>query len=574
MGEAEEVAAGSSPVLDLGQASVQGRRARNEDFHGAVIPDEALRRLGVLVCIADGIGGSADGRMAAEMTVRGLLNDYYATPMSWSGLKAVHRVAESLNGWLFSEGRKLHRGLGTTLVAALFRGRTLSVLSVGDSRLYRLRAGRLDLLTRDHVFGGPEMEVLTKAVGIDDRFTPDTAEEPLAAGDRYVLVTDGVWRDLPPDGFLDLAAAGTAQAAADALTAAAIAGGGTDNATAVVVDVRALPPAGVADVVREWTGLPMLPPPRPGETVDGFRILRRLHAGHQGVVLAAVDERTGRDVALKFPDLLAAADPAWLERFAREEWAGLKVNHPNVVRVLSQPPGRRQACYYVLEYLEGQSLGNVLAAAGGTGLPPDQVAGWLGQAARGLMALHRRGLIHRDVKPDNLFLLRDGRLVVLDFGTVRIEGLAPIAADRPGRRVVGGTSGFMAPELYRGERGDPSTDLFALGVTGYRLLTGRMPFGEPESNVAPRFDPPPPLREARPDTPPGLASAVERCLSPSADGRPGDAGELLAWLGDPTVLAPPRFVPLIDRIPPRFYRIGFWVLLVAIVMGWLACRGG
>ncbi|KAF0117046.1 MAG: putative serine/threonine protein kinase [Rhodospirillaceae bacterium] len=120
-----------APGLALGQTSACGPRARNEDFHGAVVPDGALIRLGTLVCVADGIGGSADGRLAAEMTVRGLLNDYYATPMSWSGIKALHQVATSLNGWLFSEGKKRERGLGTTLVAALFRGRTLSILTAG-----------------------------------------------------------------------------------------------------------------------------------------------------------------------------------------------------------------------------------------------------------------------------------------------------------------------------------------------------------------------------------------------------------------------------------------------------------
>ncbi|KAF0117048.1 MAG: protein serine/threonine phosphatase [Rhodospirillaceae bacterium] len=339
-------------------------------------------------------------------------------------------------------------------------------------------------------------------------------------------------------------------------------------------DVQTLPPGGVEDVAREWIGLPVRFPPRPGETIDGFRILRRLYNGLQGTVLAAVDDTNGREVALKFPDPLATADPAWLERFARKEWAGLKMRHPNVVRVISQPPGRRSACYYVLEFLEGQTLTATLAMDRPT---PEQVANWLRQAARGVLALHRRGLVHRDIKPDNLFLCREGRVVVVDFGTVRIEGLPPIAAHQPGRQVVGGTPGFMAPELYAGERGTPASDIFALGVTGYWLLTGHMPYGTPEPPLTPRFDPPPLLTELRADIPPTLAAALERCLSPTITARPGDVGELLAWLDTPPpppCSIPPRFVPLVERLPPRFYRVGFWGMAILCGGALLKCCAG
>ena len=121
----------------------------------------------------------------------------------------------------------------------------------------------------------------------------------------------------------------------------------------------------------------------------------------------------------------------------------------------------------------------------------------------------------------------------------------------------------MAPELHQGELGDPLTDLFALGVTGYLLLTGKFPYGQPESNIRPDFDKPEPVRSHRPEIPVGLAEAIERCISVNRKDRPGDAGEFIAWLDNPALLCAPEFVPLINRNPLRFYQWGFWIFLIA-----------
>lgn len=563
--------------LAVGRRTQMGLdHARNEDCCGVVTEEEGRQAWGSLACLADGIGGCADGRLAAELTVRTLLTDYYATPLGLSGVHALYRVADSVNGWLFRQGRFQSGGLGTTLVAALFRNRTLSILNVGDSRLYRWRSGRLTTLTRDHLFGGPEMSILTKAVGLDDPFTPDTLEEVLQEGDRYVLLSDGVWRELSEATIRQWVGSDRDPEAMAAGLVAAAHTKGRDDCTAMVVTVLTLPAASFPDLEREWLDRPVLAPPGVGETIDGFRIRGILFKGMQGVVAIAWDEENKRDVVLKFPDLLAAVDPTWLTQFAREEWIGLQVRHPNVVQLLPQPPHRRHSAYHVWEWLEGDTLEPIRSQRGKQGVTTAEVARWMQQGAKGLMALHRLGIVHRDVKPDNLFLTHDQRLVLLDFGMARITGLSQSEWDTAGPGNVGGTPGFMAPELYDGEPGDPLSDLFALGVTGYLLLTGRFPYGQPESHrLRPSFDPFTPLTIVRPDVPPSLAAVIERCLAIKRQERPGDLGEFLSWLEQPELWPDPvSKQPWLERNAMRFYQVGFWIFfLTTLILLLLRIRG-
>ncbi|MDM8557817.1 serine/threonine-protein kinase [Candidatus Parabeggiatoa sp. HSG14] len=263
-----------------------------------------------------------------------------------------------------------------------------------------------------------------------------------------------------------------------------------------------------------------------------------------------MDEKNSQEVVLKFPDLLASTDPACMERFAREEWAGLRIQHPNVAQVIQQLPGQRHAAYYVQESLKRNTLQKLLDES--SKLPAKSVIDWLQQSTKGLLALHRKGIIHRDIKPENLFLTCANRLVFLDLGTVYIEGLPPIAAAASGQRIVGGTPEFMTPELYQGERGDVLSDLFALGVTAYVLLIGRFSYGQPESHIRPSFNEPEPIHQLHPDISLDLSKIIMRCLSLEHTERPYDAGELLAWLRKPILLKSKEFVPLVERNPCVF----------------------
>lgn len=199
---------GEALQITLGHATQQGLRPANEDFVGAVTPDGApLEYKGVLLAIADGVGGHARGREAAEYSVRGLLADYFSTPDTWSVEKSLDVVIGALNRWLLAQSAKSHEyaGMATTLTAFVLRGRRYHVAHVGDSRAYLYRSGELRRLTEDHTWDHPEFDnVLRRAVGLDAQLAVDFDDGELMAGDRFVLVTDGVWGALGDGGIAEL----------------------------------------------------------------------------------------------------------------------------------------------------------------------------------------------------------------------------------------------------------------------------------------------------------------------------------------------------------------------------------
>lgn len=186
--------------LTLGHASETRGRWHNEDFFGVALPGpEALRTKGALLALGDGVTGGGGGRIAAEMTVRSLLTDYFATPDSWDIPYALDKVVSAANNWLVSESRRRPEleGMVTTLSVLVLRQGRYYLAHVGDTRVYRLRDGLLEQLTTDHVWPGRAMHnVLKRAVGLDLHPVIDFAQGAMETGDVFMLLSDGVWEVL------------------------------------------------------------------------------------------------------------------------------------------------------------------------------------------------------------------------------------------------------------------------------------------------------------------------------------------------------------------------------------------
>jgi tetratricopeptide (TPR) repeat protein len=327
-----------------------------------------------------------------------------------------------------------------------------------------------------------------------------------------------------------------------------------------------------------------------GSTVSHYRVLARLGGGGMGVVYRAEDVRLGREVALKFLPGAGGDDEAALLRFTREARAAAALNHPHICTVydIDHHDGRP---FIAMELLEGTTLKHRL----GKPLPAAMVAALGAEIADALSAAHAKGIVHRDVKPANLFVTTDGHAKILDFGIAKLQHTPHTEAAQtmtgdpaltsPGSTV--GTLAYMSPEQALGEDVDSRTDLFSAGAVLYEMLTGVPPF-RGASNAA-LLDailhsaPTPPIR-LNPDVPPELDAIVMKALDKDKRLRYQSAGELRVDLlrvvrqtetgrFAATAIAPPRERPSRRMLPWRW--VAAVVLAIAAVAGiaWWQSRG-
>ena len=242
--------------------------------------------------------------------------------------------------------------------------------------------------------------------------------------------------------------------------------------------------------------LPLIPGAARRETIDGFALKALVSEGPYSRLFAAEDEVEGGGVVLKFPKPQVATVAAHHEAFVREAWVGARIHSPWVVHVIELPPGRQTCLYIVMPLYQGELLETRLRRRPLVGL--EEGRNIAVKLAHGVAALHRVGVIHRDIKPDNVILEAGGSLKLLDLGVVRLPGLE----DAPPTETPG-TAAYMAPEMLLGEPGDEATDIFALGVTLFRAFTGEFPYGNPHPESPARLDRPKELTALRRICPPG-----------------------------------------------------------------------
>ena len=527
----------SGVKASAGFASDTGPRERNEDFGGVVFgPELPQPRRDIVAAIADGIGGAKGGRIAAETAVRGFLDGFCDMPETMEVRRASATVLNSLNRWIYSEGHRNAEsaGMGCTFTAMVLRGRIAHVLHVGDSRAYRLRGERLGLLTTDHVReerGAGRSNILSRALGVETEVRLDYAAHPVALHDRFLLCSDGVHGYLKPEVMADiLRERSGSEETAQALVKAALDAGSTDNCTALVLDVVDLP-TGSADVSAELMELPLIPVPIDGETVDGFVLKVLMSDGRYTRLFGAADEVEGGEVALKFPKPQVAAVATYRAAFMREAWVGARVHSPWVGRTIELPPGRQTCLYTVMPLYQGELLDTRLARRPAVGLEEGRNIAI--KLARGVAALHRAGIIHRDIKPDNVILESEGSLKLIDLGVVRVPGMEDFPPDD-----IPGTPAYMAPEMFAGEPGNESTDIYALGVTMFRAFTGEFPYGNLDATSRPRRDRPKALAELRPDLPAWLQTALTRAIATDPANRFKDMMEFAVEMEEGPARAP------------------------------------
>jgi eukaryotic-like serine/threonine-protein kinase len=250
---------------------------------------------------------------------------------------------------------------------------------------------------------------------------------------------------------------------------------------------------------------------QPGSEVDGFTVGERIHVGGMGEIFRVTKPGVECPLIMKVPRLGPTASESLLA-FQTEAMVMPTLTGPHVARLVAASELTRMP-YLVFEWIEGQTLEGKLSAGR---LPPTEVAAVGAALAEALYSLHQQCVVHLDVKPSNVVLRENGCAVLIDFGYAHHERLPDLLAEET--RFRAGSAPYVSPEQLLGTRGDRRSDLFALGVVLYELASGRLPFGEPDSDVRNRFWlEPTPLVSLVPDFPPWLQEVILRCLEPRAE---------------------------------------------------------
>ncbi len=605
--------------IDIGFASQAGRKQINEDFCAAMLPEAGQEGMGSIVAIADGVSTGGMGKEAAQTTVTSLVRDYYGTPETWDTTVALDRIIGAQNTWLAGLNRRRHPVLGlTTLTAVVLRGQSYALAHVGDTRAYLLRDGNLSQLTTDHVVDHPDLKhQLLRCVGAEDKLVVDYSQGDLQVGDLFLLLSDGVHGALGAKRLKALVASAVAsgqpsQDLSKQLVDEALAAGSLDNVTAMVVRVLGLLDANLQDENRHSLTLTIPPRLKVGEVIDGFVVTAPVADNGINVLyqirdmtptlgtgvsslppegalapkggLSALGSHPGKLYALKTLHPARAHDPEERAMLAHEAWLAKRMQSssaaPYFVNIHdSLPNGLTPSAFYLLyDWHSGETLQQQLDTRLRFAVPQAIQASV--QVAKALGRLHRQNVIHRDIKPANLHQGEDGVLRVLDLG-VALSGREPEAM----RTLHAGTPSYINPEQwgfgYKAggdepppEPPDAQSDLFALGVTLYQLLTGKLPYGDVLPYQVGRYyrDPVAPSRH-NPEVPIWLDNVVLKAVSRDKKQRFETAEELLLALerGASRPLSAPGTNALMQRDDTVLWKLalGVSVLFNLLLVYWL-----
>ena len=562
--------------ISVGQYSDKGRKPVNQDFHAAMIPHEPLlSSKGIVVALADGISSSEVSQIASETSVTGFLSDYYSTPESWSVKTSVQRVLHATNSWLYAQTRNgpyrydIDRGYVCTISALVLKSTTAHIFHAGDSRVYRLAANSLEPLTEDHrLWVSREKSYLSRALGMRERLELDYRSHAVEAGDIFVLATDGVY-EFAEEKFIAemiLAHQSDLELAARTIVEEALRCGSMDNLSIQIVRIDELPHHNIDELHRQASALPFPPELRPRMTFDGYEIVREVHNSSRSHVYLAVDIETGKQVILKVPSIDLRNDASYLERFLMEEWVAHRIDNAHVLKPF-ELTRKRNYLYTVTEFIEGQTLSQWMTDNPSPDIETVRII--VEQIARGLRALHRQEMLHQDLRPANIMIDKTGTVKIIDFGSVRVAGVAESTAVHEQQHILG-TAIYTAPEYFLGETGTTRSDMFSLGIIAYQMLSGRLPYGTQVAKAATRaaqrklvYDS---VLDDERTIPAWVDEAIKKAVHPNPCMRYDVISEFVHGLRHPTrAFLNKARPPLMERNPVLFWK-GVSLMLFLVIL--------
>jgi serine/threonine-protein kinase len=536
------------------RSSVGPARSSNEDYLAFWMPsnEEELRGRGVIALLADGVGGQGNGEIASRLAVDTAMKKFNEAKPGVAPAQVLRHMFNAANMAVYDAGMhdRNHGRMATTLTAALFRNKEITIGHVGDCRAYLIQDGRIRRVTTDHSYVGLQLKmgliseqdaansdlrsILTRSVGKDLTVQVDLETLVVNRGDYLVQCSDGLHCFITDQEMCEIVTHHPPEEACQMLIALAERRGTEDNLTVQVMQInrveqmiyyRGLP------VYQEAPDLSMGTEVQVGQILDDrFRITDVIARSGMASIYKADDLVTGKTVAVKVPSLQLEADPGFFSRFEREEEIGKMLDHPYILHII--PVVDKSRPYMVMEYLAGQTLRKVLSIV--RPMPQADALGIASRICDALDYMHKKDIVHRDLKPENIMLCNDGSVRIMDFGIAKAAGMRRLTFT--GFSPTMGTPDYMAPEQVKGKRGDARTDIYSLGAMLYEMVTGTVPFegANPYMVMNARLtgDPVAP-RKINPGISPGLEEIILHAMEQNPVERDADAAAMKAELDAP-----------------------------------------
>ncbi|MBQ4828264.1 protein kinase [Alteromonas sp. MMG017] len=593
--------------LHYSECSSAGVKPINQDACDAFIPantSPALTLKGAAFALADGISSSTVSQIASDLAIKDFIKQYFCTPETWGVAQSAKTVIQSINATLYTKTQQSpfcytpDKGYVCTFSAVIVKGDTAHIFHVGDARVCLYSDETLQVLTQSHRVNHSKHEsYLANALGVHANVDIDYLTVPLKAGDTLILMTDGVYEYVSSLTLASLISTvhapendasvrnssiqnSSSVKKSDTPLAQRLVDMALENESDDNVSCQCITVASVGDgkfVTPEYavdeTSLPIIKQLNVGETVDGYRIDRQLYQSARSHVFLAWDENTKTHVVIKIPSTELAQNGEYLEHFALEEWLArrIKSNHVINVPARTQPPS---CMYSISEYIEGQNLTQWL-----TDNPkPDveKVRSIIEQVAKGLMAMHREGLLHQDIRPENIMIEASGNCKIIDLGSARVAGISDALFEHESD--IMGTAAYVAPEYFLGDSGCDQSDLYSLAVLTYYLLSNRFPYGTQVAKTRTvaaqhKLKYQSVLDDRRP-IPAWIDDTLKRALQPNPEKRFTSLSEFTYHLRHPS----PAFLnrvtaPLIQRHPLKFWQGLSLLLVISNVVTFLLLYG-
>lgn len=472
-----------SLTVDIGQCSQKGRKHINQDAVNAFIPDTSeLNAKGIAIALADGISSSTVSQDASKAVVTGFIEDYFSTSEAWSVENAGKCVIMALNSWLCAQTKRseyrynIDKGYVCTFSGVVLKGQHAHLFHIGDSRIIRVRNNQCEVLTEEHRTRLSSQEsYLARAMGMKPEVEIDYLQVELKKGDIFVLTTDGVHEYISNASLIDALShySEDANQAAKHIVELAFNNLSHDNLSVQVVKVNDVKTLRTADLHTSLLSLPLPPPLEARMEFDGYVIERKLYDSTRSSVFIASDLGSNEKVVIKTLSTELQNDDTHRERFLLEEWIARRVNSAHLVKP-TQTQRQRNYFYVVTEYIEGQTLNQWMIDNPNPKL--EEVRNIVEQIAKGLRALHRKEMLHQDLRPENIMIDHKGTVKIIDFGAVRVAGIDEMIEDDFYDNILG-TALYTAPEYFLGEAGVNASDQFSLAVITYQMLKGTFPYG-------------------------------------------------------------------------------------------------